>query len=80
MRSRERLDYAGVQARLDAGEADERLRLLQEIVLRDGAYALAYRGPRPIEEANGLEPGQELSVRLVEAEPARRLVRFTPAE
>ena len=75
VRSRERLDYATVQARLDAGAGDERLLLLreiggvlqererargalnlpipeQEIVLRDGAYALAYRGPQPIEEAN----------------------------
>jgi exoribonuclease R len=75
VRSRERFDYATVQARLDAGTADERLLLLreiggllqarerdrgainlpipeQEVVLRDGAYALAYRGPLPIEDAN----------------------------
>jgi exoribonuclease R len=75
VRSRERLDYAGVQRALDTGEADERLLLLreiggvlqqrerargainlpipeQEIVLRDGVYALVYRGPQPIEEAN----------------------------
>jgi exoribonuclease R len=31
VRSRERLDYAGVQARVDAGEADERLVLLREV-------------------------------------------------
>ncbi len=31
VRSRERLDYAGVQARVDAGEAEERLVLLREV-------------------------------------------------
>jgi exoribonuclease R len=30
-------------------------------------------------EGDGLEPGQELTVRLVEADPGRRLVRFAPA-
>jgi exoribonuclease R len=75
VRSRERFDYATVQAELDAGRPDERIVLLQEIgavlkererargainlpipeqeiVVGDSAYALAYRGPQPIEEAN----------------------------
>ena len=30
-------------------------------------------------EGDGLEPGRELTVRLVEADPARRHVRFAPA-
>jgi exoribonuclease R len=85
----------------------------QEVILRESGYALAYRGPLPIEDANAqislltgmaaadlmldggvevqlaepavrarcdagsLEPGQEVTVRLVEADPARRSVRFT---
>ena len=30
-------------------------------------------------DRNGLEPGDELTARLVEADPARRAVRFAPA-
>ena len=30
-------------------------------------------------DGDGLEPGRELTVRLVEADPARRHVRFAPA-
>jgi exoribonuclease R len=75
VRSRERLDYPTVQARIDAGDGDERLQLLreiggllqqrerargainlpipeQEVTVSEGGYALAYRGPLPIEDAN----------------------------
>ena len=112
VRSRERLDYAGVQLRLDAGRADERLLLLQEIggllqererargainlpipdqevVLRDGTYALAYRGPQPIEDANaqislltGMAAAEEMLsrgaglLRTLPAAPADQLERL----
>jgi exoribonuclease R len=75
VRSRDRLDYAGVQDLLDSGRADERLTLLaevgrlreerevdrggvslpipeQEVVERDGGFALAYRLPLPVEGWN----------------------------
>ncbi|MEU8545745.1 RNB domain-containing ribonuclease [Streptomyces roseoverticillatus] len=75
VRSRARLDYAGVQHAIDAGFAEEPLALLreigplrealerarggislnvpeQEIVCRDGHYALAYRAPLPAEGWN----------------------------
>lgn len=75
VRSRERLDYATAQRRIDDGTADEPLALLrtigrlreerererggvslgvpeQEIVRRDGGYALGYRAPLPVDGWN----------------------------
>lgn len=75
VRSRAKLDYAGVQRDIDGGTAEEPLALLrtigmlretlererggislnvpeQEIVERDGGYALEYRAPLPAEAWN----------------------------
>ncbi|PBC80089.1 RNB domain-containing protein [Streptomyces sp. TLI_235] len=66
VRSRRRLDYAGVQATLDAGEADEQLRLLAEIGRLREQQEAARGGislPVPEQEVEPVDGGYRLAYR-----------------
>ncbi|MEV8093398.1 RNB domain-containing ribonuclease [Kitasatospora sp. NPDC085879] len=66
VRSRRRLDYAGVQAALDAGEADEQLRLLAEIGRLREQQEAARGGislPVPEQEVEPVDGGYRLAYR-----------------
>ncbi len=73
VRSRARLDYAGVQHAIDAGTAEVPVALLRAVGRLREAQERVRGGTAP------LPLGEPLAVRLTRADPGRHTVLFTPA-